>query len=51
MTLAKATETGNVLLEPGDGDLPKQSVVVELVPGGRHPSSRPAQGSTRSGCA
>ena len=26
--LAKATEPGNVLLEPGEGDLPKQSVVV-----------------------
>ena len=25
---AKATEPGNVLLEPGEGDLPKQSVVV-----------------------
>ena len=24
----KATEPGNVLLEPGEGDLPKQSVVV-----------------------
>ena len=26
--LSKATEPGNVLLEPGEGDLPKQSVVV-----------------------
>jgi mRNA interferase MazF len=26
--LAKATEPGNVLLEPGEGDLPRQSVVV-----------------------
>ncbi len=26
--LAKATEPGNVLLEPDEGDLPKQSVVV-----------------------
>ncbi len=26
--LAKATEPGNVLLEPGEGDLPKRSVVV-----------------------
>ncbi len=26
--LAKATEPGNVLLEPSEGDLPKQSVVV-----------------------
>ena len=26
--LAKATEPGNVLLDPGEGDLPKQSVVV-----------------------
>jgi len=26
--LAKASEPGNVLLEPGEGDLPKQSVVV-----------------------
>jgi mRNA interferase MazF len=26
--LAKATEPGNVLLGPGEGDLPKQSVVV-----------------------
>lgn len=26
--LAKATEPGNVLLEQGEGDLPKQSVVV-----------------------
>lgn len=26
--LAKAAEPGNVLLEPGEGDLPKQSVVV-----------------------
>lgn len=26
--LHKATEPGNVLLEPGEGDLPKQSVVV-----------------------
>jgi mRNA interferase MazF len=26
--LAKANEPGNVLLEPGEGDLPKQSVVV-----------------------
>jgi mRNA interferase MazF len=26
--LTKATEPGNVLLEPGEGDLPKQSVVV-----------------------
>lgn len=25
---AKATEPGNVLLEPGEGDLPKQSIVV-----------------------
>lgn len=25
---AKASEPGNVLLEPGEGDLPKQSVVV-----------------------
>ena len=26
--LARATEPGNVLLDPGEGDLPKQSVVV-----------------------
>lgn len=26
--LSRATEPGNVLLEPGEGDLPKQSVVV-----------------------
>ncbi len=26
--LAKASEPGNVLLEPGEGDLPKRSVVV-----------------------
>ncbi len=26
--LAKAAEPGNVLLEPGEGDLPKQSAVV-----------------------
>jgi len=26
--LAKAAEPGNVLLEPGEGDLPKQSVLV-----------------------
>jgi mRNA interferase MazF len=26
--LAKSTEPGNVLLEPGEGELPKQSVVV-----------------------
>lgn len=26
--LAKATEPGNVLLDPGEGELPKQSVVV-----------------------
>jgi mRNA interferase MazF len=26
--LHRATEPGNVLLEPGEGDLPKQSVVV-----------------------
>lgn len=26
--LHKATEPGNVLLEPGEGDLPRQSVVV-----------------------
>lgn len=26
--LAKAAEPGNVLLDPGEGDLPKQSVVV-----------------------
>ena len=26
--LAKASEPGNVLLDPGEGDLPKQSVVV-----------------------
>ncbi|MEZ4359179.1 MAG: type II toxin-antitoxin system PemK/MazF family toxin [Kofleriaceae bacterium] len=26
--LSKASEPGNVLLEPGEGDLPKQSVVV-----------------------
>jgi mRNA interferase MazF len=26
--LAKASEPGNVLLEPGEGDLPKQSVVL-----------------------